>query len=193
MKLVFASNNNHKLEEVRGILGNGIHILSLAEIGFTSELLETSGTIKGNAIQKASALFEATGLFCFADDSGLEVTALNGLPGVDSAHYAGPQRDSRANYDRVLHELAGKQDRSARFVTVISLMLPTGSFLFEGVVEGEISSESSGKLGFGYDPIFIPNGYTIPFAEIPAEIKNQISHRAMALNKMANFLESQNF
>jgi XTP/dITP diphosphohydrolase len=192
MKLVFASNNSHKLEEVKSILGKDIQILSLNDIGFSLELPETTGTIMGNAIQKATALFEATSLLCFADDSGLEVRALHGLPGVDSAHYAGPQRDTQANYERVLHELAGKQDRSARFVTMISLILPTGSFLFEGEVAGRIANEPSGEYGFGYDPVFIPDGYTSTFAQLPGEIKNQISHRAMALNKMADFLRSLN-
>jgi XTP/dITP diphosphohydrolase len=193
MKLIFASNNEHKLAEVRAILPRKIEILSLDEISFEAELPETTGTIMGNAIQKAQALFEATGHFCFADDSGLEVMALNGLPGVDSAHYAGPQRDAILNYERVLQELVGKEDRSARFVTVISLIVPSGTYLFEGEVHGKIAKEPSGKKGFGYDPIFIPDGYTVPFAELPAEQKNRISHRAMALNKMADFLESQNF
>jgi len=193
MKLVFASNNQHKLDEIKALIGNSVELLSLNDIGFTEELPETTGTIVGNAIQKAKELFERTGLPCFADDSGLEVEALGGAPGVDSAYYAGPERDSVANYTRLLHELRIHADRSARFVTVISLVLPSGTYNFEGEIKGTIADVSHGNGGFGYDPVFIPEGYDQTFAELPLSDKNEISHRARAVKQMADFLESLHF
>jgi XTP/dITP diphosphohydrolase len=188
MNLVFATNNAHKLEEVQTILHNRLNILSLKDIEFVKELPETTGTITGNAIQKAQTLFNETGLACFADDTGLEIHALNGNPGVDTAHYAGPERDAAKNMSRVLSEMNGVEERSARFITVIAFVNKDGVQTFEGEVKGKIALSISGLGGFGYDPIFIPEGFDLTFAEIPQSIKNEISHRARATALFANWL-----
>lgn len=188
MELVFATNNAHKLSEVQAILGDHVVLRSLSDIGFSGDLPETSGTIPGNALQKAEALYALTGRDCFADDSGLEIAALVGRPGVDSAHYSG-QRDSVANMDKVLREMKDASDRSARFVTVIVLVIGGVSHLFEGEVHGKILRERAGTGGFGYDPIFVPEGYDRSFAALAPEEKNRISHRAEALRKMVGFLK----
>lgn len=188
MDLVFATNNAHKLEEVRAILRNRLNILSLKDIAFAKELPETSGTITGNAIQKAQTLFNQTGLACFADDTGLEIDALNGNPGVDTAHFAGIERDSIKNMNRVLCEMDGVVERSARFITVIAFVNENGVQTFEGVVKGKIANAISGHGGFGYDPIFIPEGFDQTFAELPQSIKNEISHRAHATALFANWI-----
>lgn len=188
MDLVFATNNAHKLEEVRTILHNRLKILSLKDIEFAKELPETSGTITGNAIQKAQTLFNETGLACFADDTGLEIDALNGNPGVDAAHYAGIERDSIKNMNRVLSEMDGVVERSARFITVIAFVNKDGIKIFEGEVKGKIAHAVSGHGGFGYDPIFIPEGFDQTFAELPQSIKNEISHRAHATALFANWI-----
>ena len=188
MDLVFATNNAHKLEEVQTILHNRLNILSLKDIGFAKELPETTGTITGNAIQKAQTLFNETGFACFADDTGLEIDALDGNPGVDTAHYAGPERDSIKNMNRVLSELDGVEVRSARFITVIGFVNKDGVQTFEGEVKGKIAQAISGQGGFGYDPIFVPEGFDRTFAEIPQSIKNEISHRARATALFVNWM-----
>lgn len=190
MDLVFASNNQHKVEEVQVLIGTKINLKSLNEIGCHDEIPETGDTFIENAGQKSRFVYERYHLNCFADDSGLEIDALNGEPGVHSAHYSG-SRDFQENMSLVLARLEVKTDRKARFKTVISLILEGKEHLFEGVIEGKISLKQSGKRGFGYDPIFIPEGYEISFAEMSAEEKNKISHRARAMEKLIQFLNSQ--
>jgi XTP/dITP diphosphohydrolase len=190
MDLVFASNNQHKVEEVQVLIGTKINLKSLNEIGCHDEIPETGDTFIENASQKSRFVYERYHLNCFADDSGLEIDALNGEPGVHSAHYSG-SRDFQENMSLVLARLEGKTDRKARFKTVISLILEGKEHLFEGIIEGEISLQQSGKRGFGYDPIFIPEGYEISFAEMSVEEKNKISHRARAMEKLIQFLNSQ--
>jgi XTP/dITP diphosphohydrolase len=192
MVLVFASNNQHKVEEVQVLIGTKIKLKSLNEIGCHDEIPETGDTLVENAGQKSRFVYERYHLNCFADDSGLEIDALNGEPGVHSAHYSG-SRDFQENISLVLARLKEKTNRKARFKTVISLILEGQEHLFEGIIEGEISLQQSGKKGFGYDPIFIPEGYDISFAEMSAEEKNKISHRARAIEKLILFLNSQLF
>ncbi len=189
-KLVFATNNAHKLEEVAAILGNQVELLSLNDIGCQTDIPETAETLEGNALLKASYIFKNYHLDCFADDTGLEVEALNGAPGVYSARYAGGEgHNSQANMVKLLHELEGKENRKAQFRTAISLILDGKEYLFEGVIKGEIIKEKHGDSGFGYDPIFKPEGYNKTFAELGNEIKNKISHRALAVQKLYEFLQ----
>lgn len=190
MDLVFASNNQHKVEEVQAIIGSKINLKSLNEINCHDEIPETGDTFVENAGQKSRFVYERFHLDCFADDSGLEIDALNGEPGVHSAHFSG-SRDFQENINLVLTRLEGKANRKARFKTVISLILSGKEYLFEGIIEGKISMSQSGQKGFGYDPIFIPEGYDISFAEMSAEEKNKISHRAKAMEKLIQFLNSQ--
>ncbi len=185
-KIVFATNNAHKLEEVAAILGDNYEVLSLREIGCDADIPETANTFAGNALQKAQYVKEHYGYDCFADDSGLEVDALDGAPGVFSARYSGG--GSEANIDKLLHNLTGERDRSAQFRTVVALLIGEESHLFEGVVRGSIIEERRGEGGFGYDPIFVPEGYDLTFAELGSDIKNQISHRAKAVKQLAEFL-----
>ena len=189
-KLVFATNNAHKLCEVAEIVGDGFEIVSLKEIGCHDEIPETADTLEGNALQKARYIHERYGLDCFADDTGLEVDALGGAPGVYSARYAGPGHDSRANMRKLLHELEGIEERKARFRTAIALILDGKERIFEGIVEGSITKEPRGEAGFGYDPLFAPEGYGETFAEMGEELKNTISHRARAVAKLADFLST---
>lgn len=189
MRLVFATNNAHKLTEVRQILGSQFQVISLAELGCNEDIPETAGTFEGNALQKAHWISEHYGIDCFADDTGLEVTALDGAPGVHSARYAG-DHDSEANIDKLLRELEKKQDRSAQFRTVIALLLGGKEILFDGVVKGSIALERHGSGGFGYDPVFIPEGHTESFSEMGPESKNLISHRGRAVRKLADYLKS---
>jgi XTP/dITP diphosphohydrolase len=191
MKIVFATANRHKLQEVAAILGAGFELVTPADMGITEDIPETSDTLMGNALQKAHYIYDRTGVDCFADDTGLEVTALGGAPGVHSARYAGEAHDFAANNRLLLSNLAGAADRSARFRTVIALILGGEEHLFEGTVEGRIIDEYRGGEGFGYDPIFVPEGYKQTFAEMPAEQKNSISHRARAVEKLATFLKKQ--
>ncbi len=186
--IVIATNNPHKIKEIHEILDGAFEVKGLKEIGCTEELPETTGTIPGNAIQKAQHVFDLYGVDCFAEDTGLEIDALNGAPGVDTAHYAGPERDPLANMDLVLRQLSGKEDRSARFRTVIALIQGGELHTFEGIAEGRIAITRSGQDGFGYDPIFIPNGYEQTFAELSSDIKNAISHRGKAMKKLKAFL-----
>ena len=190
-KLVFATNNSHKLEEVAAILGDQVELLSLNDIGCQTDIPETAETLEGNALLKSSYIYKNYHLDCFADDTGLEVEALNGAPGVYSARYAGGEgHDAQANMLKLLHELDGKENRKAQFRTAISLILDGKEYLFEGVIKGEIIKEKRGDSGFGYDPVFMPKGYDRTFAELGNDIKNQISHRALAVQKLCEFLQS---
>jgi XTP/dITP diphosphohydrolase len=206
MKIVFATNNQHKLQEIRQIMGDRVEVLSLKDIGCDVDIPETGQTLEENALQKARYIYDNYHIDCFADDTGLEVEALNGAPGIYSARYASMENgaashDSEANMARLLRELADQENRTARFRTVIALILkkdvcPCGctsikqEHLFEGIVNGEITRERSGAEGFGYDPIFRPEGYDKTFAELGADIKNQISHRARATQKLAEYLKT---
>lgn len=188
--LVFATNNKHKLDEVRKITSGLVNIVSLEDIDCHEDIPETSDTIEGNALQKAEYIKENYGLDCFADDTGLEVEALNNAPGVYSARYAGPGHDSEANMNKLLEEMNNIENRKARFRTVIALLLNGKQYVFEGIVNGEITKEKRGTTGFGYDPIFIPDNYTQTFAEMGNDIKNTISHRAEAVKKLNSFLST---
>ncbi len=187
---IFATNNLHKLEEVRQAAAHRIAIQSLAEAGCAEELPETGNTLEANARQKAEYVYRKLNKPCFADDSGLEVEALNGEPGVHSAHYAGPQRNSADNVNLLLLRMQKSSNRKARFRCVIALAESTGMQLFEGVLNGTITFEPRGKGGFGYDPVFIPEGSTRTLAEMSMEEKNQISHRALAVQKLIRYLLS---
>lgn len=199
MKIVFATNNQHKLQEIREILGDQFEILSLADIGCHEDIPETGNTLEANAHQKAEYVFDHYHIDCFADDTGLEVDTLGGAPGVHSARYAeGTDHNSEANMAKLLRELGDNDNRKARFRTVISLIQMEGGtpvcsreYQFEGVVEGRIDREKHGSEGFGYDPVFIPEGYDKSFAELGEEIKNQISHRARAVKKLAEWLKTE--
>ena len=208
-KIVFATNNKHKLEEIRSILGDDFEVLSLSDIGCHEDIPETSDTLEGNAMQKAQYVFDKYGYDCFADDTGLEVDALSGEPGIYSARYAALDgddsisHDSEANMAKLLRKLEGVENRKARFRTVIALITTkdnspsligregVGLLLFEGIVNGSIISERRGGEGFGYDPIFQPEGYDQTFAELGSEIKNHISHRARAVEKLAHYLKEK--
>ena len=188
-KLVVATNNAHKLEEIAAILGEEMELLSLKDINCQADIPETADTLEGNARQKALYIYENYGMNCFADDTGLEVEALNGAPGVFSARYAGNGHDSEANMHKLLKELDGKENRKAQFRTAICLIMNGEEYLFEGIVKGEIIEEKRGGAGFGYDPIFVPEGYDLTFAELGNDIKNTISHRARAVEKLCSFLK----
>ncbi|TJY35875.1 non-canonical purine NTP diphosphatase [Pontimicrobium aquaticum] len=188
MKLVFATNNLNKLKEVQALLPSTITLLSLKDIGCLEDIPETQATIEGNAIQKAEYIKNHYGYDCFADDTGLEVEALNNEPGVFSARYAGEQRDANDNMDKLLSELQTKNDRTAQFKTVIALHLNDELQTFTGICKGKITKERHGEKGFGYDPIFQPKGYTKTFAEMDLELKNNIGHRGKAVNKLIAFL-----
>ncbi len=203
MKIVFATNNQHKLQEIRDILGSEFEIVSLKDIGCDVDIPETGNTLEDNAMQKAQYVYDHYNLSCFADDTGLEVEALNGEPGVHSARYAeGTDHDSEANMAKLLRNLEGKDNRKARFRTVIALIqkqdvCPCGCTSikkvnrFEGIVDGSIATEKHGTAGFGYDPIFVPEGYDKSFAELGESIKNGISHRARAVAKLAEYLKQK--
>ncbi len=192
MKLVFATNNAHKLEEIRAMLGSEIEILSLADIGCHDDIPETADTLEGNALIKARWVKERYGFDCFADDTGLEVSALGGAPGVHTARYAYPNRhDPEANTQKLLEALKNKNDRSARFRTVVALIYNGEEHLFEGIVNGQISTEKRGTEGFGYDPVFSPEDTGLTFAELGTEVKNRISHRARAVGKLVDFLKQK--
>jgi XTP/dITP diphosphohydrolase len=187
-KIVFATNNDHKLKEVRAIMPANFEVVSLAELGCTEDIPETADSLDGNALLKARYIHQKFKCDCFADDTGLEVDALNGEPGVFSARYAGDACNSIANMQKLLRNLSGETNRNARFRTVIALILDDSEYLFEGVVNGSITQSPLGNNGFGYDPVFIPEGYQQTFAELGDDIKNAISHRAKAVNQLANFL-----
>ena len=185
------TNNKHKLKEVQAVLGDGYRLVTPSELGITEEIPEDRPTIEGNASQKSHYLYERTGADCFADDTGLEVEALGGEPGVRSARYAGPGHDSERNMELLLRNMEGITDRRARFRTVISLILDGEEHLFEGIVGGVLLTVPRGTNGFGYDPIFVPDGYAETFAEMSDEAKNAISHRGRAVAKLAAFLNSR--
>lgn len=187
-EIVFATNNQHKLEEIRSLAGPHFIIKGLSDIGCHEDIPETAGTLQGNALQKAQYVREHFGLDCFADDTGLEVDALDGRPGVYSARYAGDNHDFKANTIKLLNELKGVTNRSARFRTVIAFLTGGDQYFFDGVINGRIIEEMRGKEGFGYDPVFVPEGYDVTFAEMPLVEKNKISHRAIAAGKLGEFL-----
>ena len=191
MKIIFATNNKHKLKEVQAVLGDGYRLVTPSELGITKEIPEDRPTIEGNASQKSRYLYERTGDDCFADDTGLEVEALGGEPGVRAARYAGPGHDSERNMELLLRNMKGATNRRARFRTVISLILDGEEHLFEGIVEGALLTAPRGTNGFGYDPIFVPDGYAETFAEMSDEAKNAISHRGRAVAKLAAFLKNR--
>lgn len=191
MKLVFATNNQNKVKEVSALLGAGIQVLSLADIGCTEELEETQDTLQGNAKQKARYVYDNYAYNCFADDTGLEIDALNGEPGVYSARYAGPDCIAEDNMTKVLNGLKKATDRSARFKTAIHLVLDDKDHVFVGQVDGEITKTRSGAAGFGYDPIFLPAGHKQTFAEMELSEKNKISHRAKAVQQLVAFFEQK--
>lgn len=189
MKIVFATNNTHKLSEVRAVLGEGFELVTLREVGITEDIPETGATLDENASIKARYVYERTGLDCFADDTGLEVEALNGAPGVHSARYATDGHDFAANNRKLLRELNGITNRRARFRTVISLIRGGEELQVEGIVRGTIATEESGNKGFGYDPLFIPEGYDHTFADMSADEKNAISHRGRAVAELVKVLK----
>ena len=190
MELVFATNNKHKLDELQAILGNRIKLLSLKEIGCNVEIPEEQETLEGNAAQKSFYIYNKFGYNCFADDTGPEIEALNGEPGVYSARYAGEEKSAEANMDKVLNRLFKINNRNARFRTVISLVINGVETQFEGVVKGRILEEKRGISGFGYDPIFQPDGFEKTFAEMDLTAKNKISHRGRAVEKLIQYLKS---
>ena len=191
MKLVFATGNPGKIREAQEILGDGVEIVTAASLGVTEDIPETGTTLKENSLQKAQYIYERTGMDCFADDSGLEVDLLDGAPGVETARYAGPSKEPAKNIAKLLNEMAlrGGEPRTARFRTCVTLILGGEPHFFDGVMEGRIGHEKAGSGGFGYDPIFIPDGFAQTNAELGEEVKNAISHRGKALRKMAQFLK----
>ena len=191
MKLVFATHNPNKSKEVQVLMPPGMEIVTLDEIGYTKEIPETGLTLEENALIKARTIYEATGINCFADDTGLEVNTLDGEPGVYSARYAGEPANSIKNMDKLLENLKSSADRSARFRTVFALIIDGKEHLFEGIVKGTIISEKHGEGGFGYDPIFLPDGFEQTFAQMQLSEKNKISHRGRALRKMVEWLKNE--
>lgn len=189
MKLVFATNNKHKLQEVRDIVGDRVEVLSLADIGCYDDIPETADTLQGNALIKARHIYEKYGFDCFADDTGLEVEALDGAPGVYSARYAGDECNSEANMRKLLENLTGKTNRNAQFRTVIALIVKGEEMLFNGIVKGTIATEKNGDSGFGYDPIFVPEGHSASFAQMSSEMKNSMSHRFRATQQLSDYLK----
>ena len=189
-RICFATNNQHKLDEVRAMMPPQIELLSLQEIGCFEDLPENQPNIEGNALEKAAFIFQKYGIDCFADDTGLEADGLGGAPGVDTAHYAGPERDAIKNMRLLLQNLENSTNRHARFRTIFCLFWQGEAYSFEGRVDGQIAVEMRGEGGFGYDPVFIPEGYRQTFAELGQEIKNHFSHRAEACRKLAAFLQT---
>jgi XTP/dITP diphosphohydrolase len=189
MELLFATHNQHKVQEVSALLASKVDLQSLDDIGFHEDIPETALTIEGNALLKARYIFERTGRNCFADDSGLEVETLGGAPGVHSAYFAGEQRNDSENIQKLLGALASSWNRDACLKTVIALIIDGKETLFEGTISGSIAHGPAGSNGFGYDPIFIPKGYKVTFAQMSPEEKNRISHRALAVGKLVNFLQ----
>lgn len=189
MRLCFATNNTHKIEEVQALLGNAFNVVSLEAVGCNEELAEDQETIEGNSLQKAQYVFDNYKVDCFADDTGLEVEALSGAPGVYSARYAGPQRKAEDNMNLLLANLSGKTNRKARFRTVVTLITRLGTHQFEGVLPGTIIHERRGTQGFGYDPVFLPENSSRTLAEMSLEEKNTLSHRARAIEKLVVFLK----
>ncbi|HSH53251.1 MAG TPA: RdgB/HAM1 family non-canonical purine NTP pyrophosphatase [Bacteroidales bacterium] len=191
MEIIFATNNRHKLKEVQQLLGHNFNLLSLSDVGIIEDIPEDFFTLQENALQKASVVYQQTGKNCFADDTGLEIVALNGQPGVLSARYAGKEKNSEDNIQKVLRLLKGVPHREAQFRTVIALIYQEKEYLFESVVKGEILYKKQGNAGFGYDPIFKPLGFKESFAQMDINLKNKISHRGKATAKLVNFLLEQ--
>jgi len=189
--LIFATNNQHKVEEIRSVIGERFEIITLREAGIDIDIPEPHETIAANASEKSKVIYELTGKDCFSEDTGLEVEALNGEPGVKSARYAGDGKDFQKNIDKLLTNLSGKENRKARFITVISIILNKTEHLFEGICEGKIIEEQTGTGGFGYDPVFVPDGSSKTFAEMSMEEKNVFSHRRKATDKLIEFLKKQ--
>ncbi len=189
MELVFATNNKHKLEEIAHLAGEKFKLLSLRDINCFDDIAETADTLEGNAAIKAHYIWDKFGRNCFADDTGLEVEALDGRPGVYSARYAGPEQNSAANLAKLLVEMDGKENRKARFRTVICLILQGKAYFFEGIINGHITKDRKGSDGFGYDPVFQPDGYSQTFAEMELKAKNEISHRGKATAQLITFLK----
>lgn len=189
MKIVFATNNAHKLSEVAQVVGDKFELVTLRECGITEDIPENEPTLEGNALAKARYVYSRTGLNCFADDTGLEVDALNGEPGVRSARYAMDGHDDEANKRLLLERMQGVENRAAQFRTAVALIVDGKEYLFEGIVRGDIACEEHGAGGFGYDPLFLPEGGALTFAEMSAEAKNEISHRGRAVRKLAEFLK----
>lgn len=191
MHLLFATGNANKLKEVREMLEETYQISGLQDLGITEDIPEEENTLEGNALAKARYLFQRTGLSCFAEDTGLEIDALNGEPGVYTARYAGPEKDDQANMSLVLTKLNGQLNRAAQFRTVIALILNGQEYLFEGIARGKIGEKPKGFHGFGYDPLFYPTGFSQTFAEMESTVKHEISHRGKAIRKLIDFLRSQ--
>ncbi len=188
MEIVFATNNEYKLREIRNILGTSFRLLSMGDLKINDDIPEDEPDLEGNAMQKANHIHKLVNMNVFADDTGLEIEALDGLPGVHSARFAGEDKNSDSNIDKVLKMMGGTANRRARFRTVIALILDGKEYFFEGIVNGEIITEKRGSEGFGYDPVFVPEGSNLTFAEMPLDEKNRISHRARAFEKLRNFL-----
>ena len=188
-QIIFATNNAHKLGEVQAVLGDEFRLVTLAECGITEDIPENEPTLEGNALAKARYVYSRTGLNCFADDTGLEVDALNGEPGVRSARYATDGHDDEANKRLLLERMQGVENRAAQFRTAVALIMDGKEYLFEGIVRGDIACEEHGAGGFGYDPLFLPQSGALTFAEMSAEAKNEISHRGRAVRKLAEFLK----
>ncbi len=188
MKIIFATNNAHKLDEVRQVVGDKFSLVSLRECGIVEDFPENEPTLEGNALAKARYIYERTGADCFADDTGLEVDVLGGEPGVRSARYATDGHDDEANKRLLLERLQGVENRAAQFRTAVALIMGGKEYLFEGIVRGQIATEQHGEGGFGYDPLFVPEGYDCTFAQMSAEEKNAISHRGRAVRELAKFL-----
>lgn len=191
MKFIFATSNPNKVREVNEMLGQQFDVQSLKDIGVTEDIPETADTFEGNALQKARWIYERYNCDCFSEDTGLEVEALHMAPGVITARYAGPSRDANDNMDLVLKNLKGQSNRKAQFRTAVALIVNGKEYVFEGICKGKITQEKIGEGGFGYDPIFIPEGYTQTFAELPKSVKNEVSHRAKAVAHLVNFLTKE--
>jgi XTP/dITP diphosphohydrolase len=189
--LIFATNNQHKVDEVRHVIGNRFHIVTLQEAGIDIDIPEPHDTLEANATEKSQTIYQLTGKDCFSEDTGLETYALNGEPGVKSARYAGDERNFQNNIDKLLQRLEGKDNRKARFRAVISLILSGKEYQFEGICEGHISQEQKGREGFGYDPVFVPDGADKSFAEMAIDEKNLYNHRQKAMTKLIHFLNQQ--
>jgi len=193
LKIIFATQNPNKLQEIKAMLPDGIELKGLEHLGLNEDIPETQETLEGNALQKARFIYERFKVNCFADDTGLEVEALNGKPGVYSARYAGEEKDSHENMNKLLNDLKNVENRRAQFRTVIALIIEGEELLFNGIAEGEIINEKRGQEGFGYDPIFVPRGYKETFAQMPLQEKNRISHRYKATKMLAEYLMSLNY
>jgi len=189
-KLLFITSNQNKIKEIKTIIGDRVDLVGLKDIDWNTEIPETTGTIKGNALQKADTVFDVVGMNCFSEDTGLEVFALDGAPGVDTAIYAGDHRSNQDNMDLLLKNLENKKDRSAQFKTVIALKYNDQTHYFEGIAKGHIADNQMGTKGFGYDPIFIPDNFSLSFAQLTPQEKNQISHRAKAVAQLIDFLKT---